>query len=163
MPSVPPQTRRAVAEQWLAATIRTYPSSTGDFLLQEKDVFRNPVGAVLAEGLPALVEELFGEMDPHRISQSLEGIVRIRAVQNFSPRDAVSFIFALKTILRNELASDSEMKLELDKRVDELALVAFDLFMRCREQVYDVRLGERSRARGVLAKMGIQNEEDGEL
>jgi RsbT co-antagonist protein rsbRD N-terminal domain len=158
MLSIPPQKRRAVAEQWLAATIRTYPSSTGEFLLQEKDVFRNPVGAALTEGLPALLEELFGEMDPHRISQSLEGIVRIRAVQNFSPRSAVSFVLALKTILRKELAPDLDMSRELDDRVDELALVAFDLFVRCREQVYDVRLGERSRARGVLTRMGPGDE-----
>jgi RsbT co-antagonist protein rsbRD N-terminal domain len=155
---VSPQAQQAVARQWLSATIQAYPSATAQFLRQEKDIFRNPIGAALNEGMPLLVEELFGGMEPGKIAEALGGIVRIRAVQDFSPREAVGFIFMLKKILRDKLPACPEVIGELDSRVDDMALVAFDLFMRCREEVYELRLSETRRREGVSEKMLARNE-----
>jgi hypothetical protein len=155
---ISPQTQQAVARQWLAATIQAYPPSTAQFLRQERDVFRNPIGAALHEGMPLLVAELFGGMEPGRITEALGGIVRIRAVQDFSPREAVGFVFELKKILRDELAARPQVINELDRRVDDMALSAFDLFMRCREEVYELRLSEARRREGVSEKMVARNE-----
>ena len=93
MQSVSTQTRQAIAERWLADTFQTYPSQSAQFLIHEQDPFHNPVGAALREGIPMLVNELFQEMDADTVARALEGIVRIRAVQNFSPSQAVGFVF----------------------------------------------------------------------
>ena len=153
MAGVSPQTQQAIAERWRAAIIHTYPGLTAEFLRQEKDPFRNPVGAALREAIPCLVAELFGGMDSGKVSQALEGIVRIRAIQDFSPRQAVGFVFELRDILKDVLPASAEQLGELYKRIDEMALVAVEVFMRCREQVYEVRLSETRRAQGVRERM----------
>ncbi len=125
----------AVAAEWLARTLRSYPEQTARILLEERDRFRNPVGYALKEGLPVLVEELFGGMNRERLVPALEAIIRIRAVQDFTPAQAVGFIFLLKPIVEPGIYH----------RIDELALVAFDLFMQCREQLYEARVNEAKR------------------
>lgn len=153
MLGVPPERRSAIAEEWLILTLQTYPSQSMQFLLREQDSFRNPVGRTLKEGIPRLVDELLGDMDSERIRQTLEEIVRIRAVQNFSARQAVGFVFLLKRILRGEFPPDSVLSQELEGRLDELILVAFDLYMRCREQISEIQVGEAKRRVAQLERI----------
>jgi hypothetical protein len=157
VPGISLQTQEAIAHRWRAAIIQTYPGLTAEFLRQEKDPFRNPVGAALREGIPRLVAELFGAMDPGKVSEALEGIVRIRAIQDFSPKQAVGFVFELRDILRDVVRAPEVPLGELYKRIDEMALVAFDVFMRCREQVYEVRLREARRADGLRERMASRD------
>jgi hypothetical protein len=96
--------KRALLEKWLERTLATYPSQTLRFLQGEKDRFRNPVGHTLREGLATLLDELTGEMDPARIGPALESIVRLRAVQDFTPSQAVGFVYLLREILQEESA-----------------------------------------------------------
>jgi RsbT co-antagonist protein rsbRD N-terminal domain len=149
MPGTSAEKIRAIAERWLALTFETYPPAARRFLLDEKDPFRNPVGAALREGIPRLAGELCGAMNGDAIARALEGIVRIRAVQDFSASQAVAFLFLAKQALREAGGSDAG----LERRVDEMALTAFDLYVRCREQVFEVRLGESRRQFGVLERI----------
>ena len=153
MRNVPSERKRAVAREWLALTLQTYPSQSTQFLLHETDRFRNPVGQTLKDGFPLLVDELFGDMNSGAVRQALEGIVRIRAVQNFSAREAVGFIFLLKQILQPELSVGGAMGLELDRRVDEMVLAAFDLYVRCRGQISDIQVNEARRRVALLERI----------
>ena len=149
---ITPDRKHAVAERWLALTIETYPPQARPFLLDEKDPFRNPVGQTLRDNIPALVDELFGEMDSKGLSQSLDPLVRLRAVQQFTPREAVGFVFLLKTALRQELTLPADTLRELESRVDLMALAAFDFFVRCREQIHEIQANEVMRRTSVRAK-----------
>jgi len=137
--------KEAVVNEWLARTLRTYPSHTARFLHQEADPFRNPVGAALKQGLPALFDELVGVMDAARIRMVLDSLVRIRAVQDFSPSQAVGFLFLLKDVLREQGA----LPAEFERRIDQMALTAFDLYMECREQIAEIKVSEARRAVGA--------------
>jgi hypothetical protein len=143
VPDVPADRRDAVLAEWLARTLETYPQETSRFLRGVKDQFRNPVGHIIRDGLQVLVDELFGAMDRARILPALDGIVRIRAVQDFSASQAVAFVFLLKKILRHEAAGEELERLEA--RVDDLALAAFDVFMQCREKICEIRVEEARR------------------
>ena len=146
MLTISPERKRAIARQWLELILRTYPSQSVKFLLHETDCFRNPVGQTHKDAIPLLVGGLFGDMDSANVRQALEDIVRIRAVQNFSAKEAVRFVFLLKEILQRELPAEDPIRLELDRRVDEMALVAFDLYSQCREQISAIQVNEaRSR------------------
>ena len=158
MPSVPRETRRAIAERWLAETLRTYPDQTAQFLIRERDPFRNPVGTALREAIPTLVDELFEAMDAVSVARALEGVVRIRAVQDFSASEAVGFIFFLKSALRTEWPRETAIPADLDRRVDQIALAAFDLYARCREQVFEVRLREAARRSEMLERLVARDE-----
>jgi len=93
----------AIVAGWLSRTLESYPERNRRFLLQERDAFRNPAGHAFREALPALLDELLGAMDCARIEALLDGIVRIRAVQDFTAGQAVAFVFLLKKVIRDEL------------------------------------------------------------
>jgi len=85
MVKISAERKRAIAQAWLDMTLCTYPSQSVQFMLNERDRFRNPVGQALKDGIPVLINELLDETDSERARQALEDIVRIRAVQNFPP------------------------------------------------------------------------------
>jgi hypothetical protein len=149
----------AIIEAWLARTLQTYPEHTSRFLLQEKDPFRNPVGHTLKEAFPALFDQLVGGMDSATITPVLDGIVRIRAVQDFTAGQAVGFLFLLKKVVREALRGeirgypDGDGLAAVEGRIDEMALLAFDLFMKCRERMYEIKANEAKRRIYVLERM----------
>ncbi len=142
-------TEEAVVERWVELTLNSYPAETLSFLSGEQDAFRNPVGQTLRKSLAALVHEVLGAMDNGRMLEALDALVRMRAVQNFSPADAVRFVFALRAAIREATGAVPE---SLHSRVDELALMTFDQYMSCREQIFQLRVNElRSRMHYALA------------
>lgn len=159
------QNQRRITERWLEETLGSYPSQVTGFLLQEKDRFRNPVGQTFRAGLPALLAELVGEMNPGRLRAVLDGMVRIRAVQDFSASQAVAFPFLLKRVLREELGeeirSDAEGMSRLEGRIDQMALVAFDLFTECRAQLSEIQAREARRRVYLPEKMHLAKQGGG--
>jgi hypothetical protein len=137
--AVSSQQMQAIREQWLSATLRTYHGPTAESLLRKKDEFRNPIGHALRVGLSVLLDELFGQMRTAIFTPAMEDIVRIRAVQDFTPSQAVGFVFLLKEIVRRELTWPAEEFRAFEDRIDEMALFGFDLFMNCREKIYEVK------------------------
>ena len=145
--------KRVVAGEWLQRVLETYPADSGRLLRLERDPFRNPVGHVLQEGLPVLVEEILGAMDRGRITSALDGIVRIRAVQDFTAGQAVAFVFLLRDVVRKHLGDHEEILAIAEQRIDELAVLAFDLFMTCREQTYEIKANELKRSMYVQTRL----------
>lgn len=143
----------AILAEWLRRTLESYPPPAGRFLAEEKDRFRNPVGYTLREGLSLLLDELLGAMRAEGLRQALDGIVRVRAVQDFTPRQALAFLPLLKRILRQE-GCDAETLAELDARVDEALLLACELYARCREQIAEIKLGELRRRQYLAERAG---------
>jgi hypothetical protein len=135
--------REAVIREWFERTIDAYPDQPAGFLLDEKDPFRNPVGHTLREGLAVLFDGLLSRRDESRTSAALDSIVRLRAVQNYTPSQAVSFLFLLKKIVR-DLPVEADLA-ALDNRIDETALLAFDLYVKCREKICEIKAEEGRR------------------
>ena len=140
-----------ILAKWLERTLATYPHQMQRFLHDEKDRFRNPVGHTLREGLAALLDELMGAMDLAKIRPALESIVRLRAVQDFTPSQAVGFVYLLREIMEEERADGKPA--EAQKRIDEMALLAFDLYVKCREEIDAIKAREAQRKVYVLERM----------
>ncbi len=141
--------KSAIQKKWFDAIAETYPSETSNFLKKQKAQFTNPVGYTLAEGLEHLFESLLKGMIPEDVSRYLDSIVRIRAIQEFAPSEAVSFMFRLKGVIRQELGPENlkqqgiaEELATFDSAIDDLALYAFDLYMKCREKIYELKANE---------------------
>jgi hypothetical protein len=159
------QKKTAIVKKWFAATVETYPSDTAKFLKSQKDPFANPVGRTIYQGLAALFDELLKETD-HNVMQSLlDSIIRIRAIQNFSPSQATSFIFFLKNVIRDNLKEEdfqgqlfSELLL-FESKIDELSLIAFNLYMNCREKIYELKANEmKNRTFRAFERAGLVRE-----
>jgi hypothetical protein len=150
--------REAILKQWLACAVEAYPGHAAGFLLHNKDPFRNPVGHSLKQGLEVLFEEVLHDFDAARVSPALDSIVRIRAVQDASPSEAVAFIFLLRRIIREELPAGAGDLRVLDGRIDEMALLAFDLFVKCREKIYELKANEAKRSIHVQLRRNRKGE-----
>ena len=152
-----------IRKRWLNLIIDTYPADSQRFFREQKDRFANPVGTALSRAVETLYHELLHGMDPEKVHSSLDEIVRIRAVQDFSPAGAMTFIFLLKKVLREELHQEikesteaCEELLALESRVDEMALRGFDLYMNCREKVYEIRAKEaKNHVSRLLRRAGL--------
>ncbi len=155
--------RSAVLKRWFDKIVETYPQDASGHLRKQKAQFANPVGYTITEGIEGLYESLLTGLIPDEVATLLDGIVRIRAVQDFTPSEAVSFIFMLKKAVREELrqeisqqAVSSEELTAFEATVDDLALYAFDLYMKCREKIYEIKANEaRSATFRLLQKAGI--------
>ncbi len=145
--------RSVILERWFNLILESYPPDTSGFLRSQKNQFTNPVGNTILKGIEGLFDRLLGEMDSdseEAVSLFLDNIIRIKAIQDFTPSQAISFIFDLKKVIREELKNEnsgvesgiSGELLKLESRIDELALESFDIYMKCREKIYDLRAKE---------------------
>lgn len=141
--------KSAILKKWFDAVVETYPHETSTFLRKQKAQFTNPVGYTLSEGIEHLFDALLQGMILDTVSRFLDSIIRIRAIQEFSPSEAVSFIFQLKKVVRQELGKEilgqqgiAEELAVFESAVDDLALFSFDLFMKCREKIYELKANE---------------------
>ena len=155
--------RAAILERWNHLIVETYPPNTSRFLRRERDRFINPVGYTISQEIGVLYKELLGEMDVDRISGSLENIMKIRSVQDFSPSEGIAFVPLLKRTIREKLEGqivDKRIFGEwaiLESKIDTLTLLAFDIYMKCREKIYEIKFnevkGERERIFRLLERI----------
>lgn len=142
------ENRSAIVDQWFETVVGTYQEETRGSLRRKNAPFANPVGFNAAQGLAGLFDGLLKGMIPSETSRFLDAIVRVRAVQDFAPSEAVRFIFQLKNVVRSKLgealrepATAGELA-AFEFAIDDLALFAFDLYMQCREKIYDIKAKE---------------------
>lgn len=156
--------KSAIVKRWIDCIIDTYPSNTQRFLRKEKDPFSNPVGSTVKAEIEAMFDGLIHADDPG-VSIALENIVRVRAVQDFEPSQAISFVFHLKRIIRDELREQiprdglSEDWERIEGKIDGLALLAFDTYSKCRRRIYELRVNEAKRqVSGLLRRANLISE-----
>lgn len=125
-----------VAERWSERAFASYPAESAALLSAGQDPFRNPAGHTIRESLGTLVRELLGAMNESAVASALDALVRLRAVQGFLPSQALGFIFELRGIMPKE---SSALTPDLPQRIDRLALMAFDRYMACRDQIDALR------------------------
>ena len=154
-----------ILRKWLDLILNTYPLDAHRLLKHQKDQFLNPVGSTISKEIGVLFDELIQGINAERTSRALDEIIGIRAIQDFSPSKAISFIFLLKRILREEILKEmreagfAEQLLVLESRLDETALLAFDLYMRRREKMYEIRANEaKNQVSALLRKKGLLSE-----
>jgi hypothetical protein len=142
--------REAILDAWFGRIVDGYPAQTARFLRATGDAFDNPVGAALREGLGSLLDLAIEDGDVTAARAAVDRIVRIRAVQDMPPSVAVAFVADLKRVVREQV-SDPVPETErdwLDRCVDSLLLMAFDVYAECRDDVCRVQV-EAIRNRSV--------------
>ncbi|MBI9080012.1 MAG: RsbRD N-terminal domain-containing protein [Pseudodesulfovibrio sp.] len=147
-----------LSEKWAGLVLQTYPRETQKIWGRQKDRFDNPVGVTIIEATRELFPSLLEWDDAEKISKSLDKLIRIRAVQDFSPSQAISFVFLLKKLLRDEFFKPMKKEgtledlLRFEAKIDNLAMMAFDIYSKSRELIYRMRVDEVKRAQHNLLK-----------
>jgi hypothetical protein len=161
------QKKSAIVQAWFEKVINTYPIDTAQFLKNQSDRFANPVGQNSLQSLREMFDLALGGFDRKTAQPLIDPIIRIRAIQDFTPIQAVRFIFDLKKIIREMASVDAKdeqgqkMLQLLNDRIDELGLLAFDIYMQCREKIYDLKANEmRARTYSAFSRAGLIKEPD---
>lgn len=154
--------KSTILKNWLNTILGTYSVDARRFFTKQKDQFANPVGTTLSRELEKLYDLILQEWDTNQIAAVLENIIRLRAIQDFLPSQALSFIFELKNILREELKKEIAIHdlldevLEMEVEIDRLALLGFDVYTNCRQRLYEIRVNEvKSQISGLMRKSGM--------
>jgi hypothetical protein len=151
--------RTQMVQTWVDRVVDGYASETSRFLREQKDPFANPVGAGLREALPELVAAVCDGIDPEELEPLLDRVIRVRALQDMPPSEAVGFVTELKEVYDAVVDGPTADRLEFHRRVDRLLLTAFDVFSRCREQVCEIRVNEiRNRSLKVMERLNTWRE-----
>jgi hypothetical protein len=140
--------KSSIINDWIQLIIESYPSRTSGFLKSQKDRFSNPVGYTISNSAEKIFEDIIGQNDIEKLKTSLTDLIKIRAVQNFSPSQATGFIFSLKNVIRKELEQEvieeevlSEL-IDFESYIDDVGLTAFDVYMDAREKLFKIRINE---------------------
>ena len=147
-----------ILKRWIDSVVDGYPEETAKFLRSKTDPFANPVGAGLREGLAELLDGIIHGVEPEELSSALDRVIRVRAVQEFAPSAAINFVFELKGLLR-EVVGDKNAETNgtpdpIDQRIERLGMSAFDVYMRCREQMWAIRAQEiRNQSVGIMERV----------
>ena len=161
LPEILREKREALADRWRELVLESYPPQAVAFLRQEKDGFRNPVGATIRQAIGDLTAALIAGAGAPAAAAPLDALVRMRAVQGFSPAETVGFVFhfrrALSDVLGDELAKVRAGELlELDTRLDEMALQAWGRYAACRDKISEIRAREATaRTYTLLKRAGL--------
>ena len=148
--------RSEVLDRWRGLVLDSYPEEAARFFRREKDRFKNPVGQSIHRATGTILDGALLGRDAEGVPEALESLVRIRAVQDFSPSEAVAFVFQLKRAVREVLekapeeAPPAAALADLESRVDALALSAFETYTRCREELFEIRLRASKRRVAVM-------------
>jgi|SaaInl8_200m_RNA_FD_contig_121_29110_length_1437_multi_2_in_0_out_0_2 hypothetical protein len=142
------QNRNDIVGKWLNETMAAYPTESLAVFEKNKDQFTNPLPHIISENIGLLFDELLKGFDSNKIAPALDGIVKIKAVQEFTPSQAIGFIYDLKPVIRKKLAENFkegeylDELLTIESEIDKMALLSFDIYTKCREKLYEIRANE---------------------
>ncbi len=151
-----------IVAKWREVAFSSYPAETQRFLRTEKDRFANPIAYQLSRGITKLFAALLADAEAAEITPCLDEIISVKALQESSPAQALAFIFLLKNIIREQCAqelADPEVAaqcLEWESRVDGVALLGFEVYMKRRERISELKVEEMRRwVGGLMRRAGL--------
>jgi len=156
--------KSAILDKWFNLILESYPPESSKFFKKEMDRFSNPVAHQITRGIEGIYDAISEGKDPGEIRPFLDEIIRIRAVQELSPSEAVSFFTLLKSVVREELKNErakepSDELLRFDAKLDELTFMSFDVYMKCREKLFELKVNDvKNRVSGLLRMSGLATE-----
>ena len=157
------QNKASIIAKWIQIVKNSYPAETARFLKAQNDPFSNPVGNTISTGLDALFELLLKETEPDSVRSLLDPVLRIRAIQSFTPSQATNFLFSLKTIIKeilgNEILKDKQSMDEwfvFETKIDQLIQLGFDIYMECITKLYEIKATEmKKRTFSAFERAGL--------
>lgn len=153
--------KEKIVKKTFELTLSTYPEQSQEIFKDKNRQFTNPVGFTTYKTIESIVEKIINDESIESFLSPLEEIMKLRAVQDFTPSQAVGFIFFLKRAIQEEIEKETEPAELIDflSRIDSLSLLAFDIYMKQRERLYDIKANELiNRTWWILKKWNIVSE-----
>ncbi len=152
-----------IVTDWFKSTMKEYSGKAAAVYTNSGNQFANPVGSTFSKAMETIMSNLVGDEDnQEEVKSKLDDVVRIRALQNFSPSDSLEFIFRLKDILLKYLEKDLNAGnfrelLKIEAEIDRLTQICFDTYAKSREKLFELRNREiQSQAQVLLKRANIE-------
>ncbi len=160
--------RSAILKAWHDAILVMSNGSAPGFLEKQSTLIMDAVGYDLERGIGGLLDALLQAVIPDEVSGFLDSMIRIRAADDFTASQAVAFILEVKKAVRKELGNEVLNELQLqeelsvwDSIIDDLALFAFDIYVRHREAVLELKADEaKKETLWILKKTKLINADE---
>ncbi len=153
-----------ISAAWTKRMRATLPDGGGSFPSAVGDRFRNPMGAIMQGGAEGVTRALLAGASREELSHRIDELIHLRAVQGLPPSRALAFIPELKDVIRKEVGErefPAGELAELDRAVDDLLFLSFDVYLRCREQIFELRARSmRDRSYKLMERAGFLWEEE---
>ncbi|MEG0303036.1 hypothetical protein [Gordonibacter sp.] len=116
--------------------------------------YSNSVAYHVDQTAHAVVRYLFSGKEHPSVSDSIDGLCRLLALQDSSPQSTFSSFFKLRSLIFSNSAKllDAGALQLIDARIDTCALCAIDCYVRCRDQIMRLRMDELKRSTGMLER-----------
>ena len=147
--------KKEILADWRNIIFNSYPPDSVQFLKNEHDQFNNPIGSCIMEVTEDIYDGLIENVKIDQLFAALDRIIRIRSVQDYTPSQAIAFMNALKLAIRHkceDIDRDENFRdfLDFEARIDRLTFLAFDIYMQCREKIYEIRVNDMKRQSAIL-------------
>ena len=151
---------RELLAGWFEQMMQSYPVEARKYFKKINSDFTNPVGANLYHSLEKLLHTLLSDApDADAVNESVYMILRIKAVQEVLPSQAVSFVPALKQVVEQvcgkalkEAGVSFQEWLDFYSDLDTVALYAVDNYSESRELIYKMRLDQIRQTNDILVR-----------
>ncbi len=146
------QCRGEVLDTWREAILSSYAPQTARLLAGAADAFRNPIRHRIDRTTEAVVDALADEGAAGTLGAALDPMIRVQAVQDCRPSQALAFVFQLRAAVCRVLGSrlSPAERARLDGRLDEVVMAAFDVYAGCRQELEQIRVREARRRVAAL-------------
>ena len=149
------QKKAAVLRCWTDLVFETYASDTAAILKAGGDRFANPVSYNVSCNLEKIVDGLIEGKKAETLFSCLEEIIRVRAVQEFTPEEAVCFMPLLKKALLSEAGIEAGGQLK--DNIDHLVAACPNIYRDCRNRIDRIRANEKMKMQLNMARLsGLQ-------
>jgi hypothetical protein len=150
---------RPLLDAWREQVFSSYSAPAAQLIRGTPDPTRNPLGYRIHEGTEAVLRLLIlPDASRDAWLAAMDPMMRTQAVRGQSASEAIGFVFLLKRAIRAVFGGslDAAARDALDQRVDELALVAFDAYSRCRDDIQEIRVrAMRRRVATIYDRLGM--------
>ncbi|MFC1769525.1 RsbRD N-terminal domain-containing protein [Nitrospirota bacterium] len=142
--------RAAISEKWFLRVLESYPPETVQVMKRQSDRIANPLGYVLNEMTETVMGALIDCKGREAVAAALYPAIQVRAVQDYKPSEALFPVFILKEVVARELQGKGddtprEAMDEMHVIMDEISQIAFDIYMECRQKLFEVKEDELKR------------------
>jgi len=154
------QRKASILRRWAGLVFETYPPDTAIVLKAGGDRFANPVCYAVIHNLEMILDGLFTGKEMETLFPYLREILKIRAVQDFTPSGAVSFMALLKKAMNSETGPGAKSKqlkremMEFEQEIDVLSAACSDIYLECRHKIGQIKAGEQKKMAANMA--GLQ-------
>ncbi|MFW6324798.1 MAG: RsbRD N-terminal domain-containing protein [Desulfovibrionales bacterium] len=158
----------SILKKWFKQVMSGYAPDACAFFSRQKNEFANPVGTNARKQLELIYSELLKKQCSDELRTHVDGMVRMFAVQEIPPAQAVSFMYHLKDVVRKAVGDSFEEVpvaelLEYESRIDQVALLGFEVYIQCREKLWYLRANTiRDRTHRLLERANLIRDLDAE-